>query len=104
MTLVELKQILDKTELPVAYSHFGTPPQLPYICYLVDNNPNFKADDKVYYKISDVNIELYTSKKDLNTEKKIEQVLDDNHIPYDSFETYIESEDVFQKTYEVRLI
>ena len=32
------------------------------------------ADNKVYHKINDLNIELYTTKKDLVTEAKLEKV------------------------------
>lgn len=109
MTLIELRQILDLTGLPVAYSHWTATennpvPEPPYICYLVDSDPNFIADNKVYIKISDVNIELYTIKKDLAAEAALEKVLDDHKIPYEPFETFIDSEKVFLKTYEVRLI
>ncbi|MED1093989.1 hypothetical protein [Bacillus paramycoides] len=109
MTLAELKKILDATGYPVAYSHFtalpGTPvPKPPYICYLVDGSPNMIADNKVHHKINDVTIELYTIKKDLVAESKLEQALDDHEIPYESFEAFIESEKMYQKIYETRLM
>ncbi|WJE51113.1 hypothetical protein QRE66_17580 [Bacillus cereus] len=109
MTLAELKKILDLTGLPVTYSQWtATPdnpvPMPPYICYLVDDSPNMIADNKVYQKINDVNIELYTTKKDLVAEAKVEKALDDHEIPYESFEVFIDSEKLFQKIYEVRLI
>jgi hypothetical protein len=109
MNLTELKSLLDQSGYPVTYSHF-TPtknnpvPAPPYICYLVNNDPNFIADNKVFHKISDINIELYTVMKDLVTEAKLEKILDDNEIPYVSYEVFIDSEKIFQKTYEVRLI
>lgn len=109
MTLIEFKKLLDLSGLPVTYSHW-TPtstnpvPAPPYICYLVDENPNFIADNKVYHKISDITIELYTTKKDLAAEARLEKVLDDHEIPYEPFETFIASENLFQKIYEVRLI
>ncbi|PEJ48220.1 hypothetical protein CN692_24240 [Bacillus sp. AFS002410] len=104
MNLVELKNILKATGFPVAYYHFDTPPKPPYICYLVDSSSNFHADNEVFHKISNVNIELYTKKKDLDSERIIESLLDENDIPYDSSEVYIDSEKLFQKFYEVRLI
>lgn len=109
MTLGELIKILEATGYPVAYSHFtATPvnqvPKPPYICFLVDGSANLMADNKVYHKINDLNIELYTTKKDLVAEAKLEKVLDDHEIPYDSFGTFIESEKMYQKIYEVRLI
>lgn len=62
------------------------------------------ADNKVFKKIDNVSIELYTSKKDLAAESKIEQILDDNEIPYETYEVYIDSEKLFQKVYETSLI
>ncbi|MDZ4610976.1 hypothetical protein ORM66_00550 [Bacillus cereus] len=109
MTLGELTKILEATGYPVAYSHFtATPtkpvPAPPYICFLVDGSANLMADNKVYHKIDDTNIELYTTKKDLVAEEKLEKVLDDHEIPYDSYGTFIESEKMYQKIYEMRLI
>ncbi|HDR5354200.1 TPA: hypothetical protein QCS32_006004 [Bacillus thuringiensis] len=109
MTLGELIKILEATGYPVAYSHFtATPgnlvPAPPYICFLVDGSANLMADNKVYHKINDLNIELYTTKKDVVTEAKLEKVLDDHEIPYDSYGTFIESEKMYQKIYETRLI
>ncbi|MEF7566416.1 hypothetical protein V4V35_25850 [Bacillus infantis] len=109
MNLIELKKILDTTGLPVTYSHWTATstnpvPPPPYICYLVDSDPNFMADNRVFMKISDVNIELYTTKKDQAAEAKLEKALDDHRIPYVSSGAFIESEKLFQKFYEVRLI
>jgi hypothetical protein len=109
MTLAELKILLDQTGYPVTYSHF-TPstnnpvPNPPYICYLETFSSNFIADNKVYKKNPTVQVELYTKKKDLEAEANLEAILDTNEIPYDSTETFIESEGLFQKIYEVRLI
>ncbi|MGR6912496.1 hypothetical protein RCJ96_26655 [Bacillus sp. BSL6] len=109
MTLGELTKILEATGYPVAYSHFtptsGNPvPKPPYICFLVNGSANLMADNKVYHKIDDLNIELYTIKKDLVAEAKLEKVLDDHEIPYDSYGTFIESEKMYQKIYETRSI
>ena len=103
MTLKELYNLLKATGYPVAYSHFNGPKQAPFITYLVDGNPNFIADNKVYHKIKDVDIELYTTIKDEAVEKVLEDLLDQNDIPYEPYEVYIESEKLFQKIYEVRL-
>ncbi|WP_100618090.1 hypothetical protein [Bacillus cereus] len=110
MTLGELTKILEATGYPVAYSHFtATPdnpvPSPPYICFLADGSANLMADNKVYHKINDVIIELYTTRKNLVAEAKLEKVLDDHEIPYDSpIEGIIESENMYQKIYEMRLI
>lgn len=62
------------------------------------------CDNKVYHKVNDLNIELYTTKKDLVAEAILEKVLDNHDIPYDSYGTFIESEKLFQKIYETRLM
>jgi hypothetical protein len=108
MNLVDLKKILGLTGLPFTHSHWiATPenpvPTPPYICYLVTDSPHMMADNMVYHKINDVNIELYTTKKNLVVEATLEKVLDDHEIPYVSSETFIDSEKLFQKIYEVRL-
>ena len=109
MTLNDIYTILKATGFPVAYSHFVESPNNPlptppYITYLSAYSSNFKADNKVYAKIDNLQIELYTTKKDLATEKKLEDLLDENEIAYESTETWIEEEKLFQKIYEVRLI
>ena len=108
MTLVEFKKVLDATGYPVAYSHFtatetSPSPKPPYITYLVSYSSNFIADNKVYKKIDNVQVELYTNKKDLVSENKLETQLDNSDIPYQSIETYIESEKLFQKIYEIKI-
>jgi hypothetical protein len=104
MTLVEFKKIIDQAGYPVAYSHFSSPPQLPYLVYLESFNPSFDADNKSFHKMADVQVELYSAKKDLTAEGKLEAVLDLHNIPYTATSEYIQSENLFQKLYEVRLI
>lgn len=104
MTLEKLYSILKATGYPVAYSHFEVKTSLPFITYLVNGSSNFFADNKVYKKIENIKIELYTSKKDLKVEKKLEELLDENEIPYECSEEWIDKERVFQKIYEVEMI
>ena len=109
MTLDQINLILKTTGFPVAYSHFveseNMPlPEPPFIVYLVAYSSNFMADNKVYKSIQTVQIELYTDKKDLEAESILEAALNQNELPYQTTETFIDSEQLFQKIYEVRLI
>lgn len=104
MNLLDLEDILKQTSYPVKYSHFEKPVKAPYIVYIIRNTDNYMADNKVFMKIDNVQIELYTSKKDVESEKKIEKLLDEKEIAYESSETWLEGERLFQKIYEVRLI
>ena len=61
------------------------------------------ADNKVYKKLIHVDIILYTSKKDLEHEAKIEEVLDDASIFYDCTEDYDSGQKVYRKIYEVSM-
>ena len=97
----ELLQILNETQIPYAYHHFaeGESPEPPFICYLLPGSNNFSADGKVYYKINEVHIELYTDLKDLAVEQQLEGVLDEHGIFYNKSETWIESEKLYEVLY-----
>ena len=97
----ELLQILSETQIPFAYHHFaeGDSPEPPFICYLLPGSNNFSADGKVYYKINEVHIELYTDLKDLAVEQQLEDVLDEHGIFYNKSETWIESEKLYEVLY-----
>ena len=97
----ELLQILSETQIPFAYHHFaeGESPEPPFICYLLLGSNNFSADGKVYYKINEVHIELYTDLKDLAVEQQLEDVLDEHGIFYNKSETWIESEKLYEVLY-----
>lgn len=97
----ELLQILNKTQIPFAYHHFaeGESPEPPFICYLLPGSNNFSADGKVYYKINEVHIEMYTDLKDLAVEQQLEDVLDEHGIFYNKSETWIESEKLYEVLY-----
>ena len=108
MNLYELKTILEATGFPVAYSHFRKTenepfPQPPFIVYIVTYSSHMMADNKVHIPIENAQIELYTSKKDLDAEAKLEAVLNENEIPFQTTEAFIESEQIHQKIYEMRL-
>lgn len=109
MTLAELKTMLDATGYPVAYSHWKKTatdpvPDPPYILYLVAFSSNFIADNKVYQKIENAQVELYTNYKDLQAEAKLEDLLDQNEIPWEATETWIESESLYERIYEIGVI
>ena len=97
----ELLQMLSEMQIPFAYHHFaeGESPEPPFICYLLPGSNNFSADGKVYYKINEVHIELYTDLKDLAVEQQVENVLDEHEIFYNKSEVWIESEKLYEVLY-----
>lgn len=101
----ELLQMLKEMDIPFAYDHFaeGESPDPPFICYLLPGTDNFAADGRVYLKVNEVNIELYTDFKDLSVEQKVEGVLDEHCIFYERSETWIESEKMYEVLYSFEM-
>lgn len=98
----ELLAIIKETDIPFAYDHFaeGESPDPPFICYLLPGSDNFAADGRVYYKINEIRIELYTDSKDLAVEQKLEDVLDAHEVFYNKSETWIDSEKLYEVLYQ----
>ena len=63
MTQIELCNQLKTTGYPVAYHHFTTSPEPPYIVYIRTNDDNISSDYKVHGKFKNYQVELYTVKK-----------------------------------------
>ena len=101
MTIENLVKMLQKTGIPFAYDHFaeGESPEPPFICYLLPGSNNFAADGKVYFRINQVRIELYTDSKDLAVERKVEMVMDESGIFYNKSEVWIQSEKLYEVLY-----
>ena len=94
-------KILEALGLTFAYDPFaeGESPETPFICYLSPGSDNFAADGKVYYKINEFHIELYTDYKDPELEERLEDILDGASIFYEKSETWIESEKLYEVLY-----
>lgn len=110
MTLEGLKTALEGVNNnafkdKVAYRAFpvGAAPSLPFICFMEMESNNFLADSKVYHKITDVNIELYSDTKDTVNEAAIESMLDSNLLVWDKTEYYIESENMVEVVYGIQI-
>lgn len=105
MTIENIVKMLQKTGIPFAYDHFaeGESPEPPFICYLIPGSDNFAADGKVYFKMNEVRIELYTDFKDLDLESRVEGVLDGHEIFYNKSETWIQSEKLYEVMYSFEM-
>ena len=101
MTIENLVEMLQEIKIPFAYDHFaeGESPDPPFICYLIPGSDNFAADGRVYFKLNEVRIEIYTDFKDLDLESRVESVLDGHEIFYNKSETWIQSEKLYEVMY-----
>ena len=100
----ELFTLLKTTLYPVSYHHFTTPPTPPYIVYLRAFDNNISSDYKVHGKFKFYQVELYTVKKDLAAEQKLELVLNGINSDYDVSETYIDTEALYQVIYQIKVM
>ena len=76
MDYEQVVELLQKAGLPYAYDHFeeGEAPDPPFLVYLYPGSHNFTADGKVYFKVRQLDVELYTDMKDPVLEERLEQV------------------------------
>ena len=102
----DIVAMIQDMDMPWAYHHFaeGESPEAPFLVFLYPASDNFSADGRVYVKFNELNIELYTKKKDPEAELQVEDVLDDNGLFYQKSETFIESENLYEVIYEMRLV
>lgn len=101
----EVMAMVKKMKLPNAYDHFaeGEEPKTPYVTYRYPGSDNFAADGIVYHKINELDIELYSDKKDTKTEEAIEAVLDEHGLFYQKTEMWLSDERLFEVLYEMEV-
>lgn len=106
MRYKDIVAMLEEAELPLAYDHFeeGDSPDPPFLVFLFPSSDNFGADGKVYKKINELHIELYTDRKQPDIEEHIESVLDRHEIYYDKSEVWIPEEKLYEVLYSTEVI
>ncbi len=100
----KIYDLLCQLEIPVAYDHFATNKNIepPFIAYREIPEDTFKADGKTYYRDYSFEIEMVTIKKDIALQKKLEELLDSNNIPYDiGDEVWDSDEKIYHNYYEI---
>lgn len=105
MTYDDITNMLEEAGLPLAYDHFaeGESPEPPFLIFLFPGSDNMFADNGVYFKISQLNMELYTDKKDPELEEKLEDILTAHEIPWEKSEVWIDSEKMYEVLYQTEI-
>ena len=105
MTHNEIVAMLEEAGLPLAYDHFaeGESPDPPFLVFLFPSSDNFSADGRVYQKIDELHIELYTDLKQPDVESMLEAVLDRHGIFYNKSGVWIESERLYEVLYSFEM-
>lgn len=100
----DLKKLLDNVGIPVAYDHFEDNKNMkpPFMAYREQASDNFIADNKVYQFFYGFEIELVTTKKDVELEEKISNLLTESEIPYEKTdEIWDNDEKIYHIFYEI---
>lgn len=102
----DIYQMLLSIGLPVVYYSYPTSfyPDLDYITYSLPTSRTESADSTNSNKITTLNINLYTKKKDFEKEDMIERILTENNIVYIRTESYLSGQSMFEETYEGEFI
>lgn len=104
MTNDKLKELLEKTDLPVSYYEFDEDTiEPPFLCYYEMDSKNFAADGIVYTEIKRFAAELYTDDKNTEIEKRVEAVLDGAEIFWNKEESRIEEESMYEVIYKMEV-
>lgn len=96
--------MFESLKLPISYRFFETfgneeLPLPPYLIYIIPNKNNISADSKVYIGFDNIQLELYTIDRDAELVQKICEIFDNNNIYYDIYETYIQTEELYQTVF-----
>ncbi len=95
-------KLLKPLNVPVGYFVNPKPGAVPFIVYYGAGSRNFKADNVVYDKEANWNIELYVRKKDVALEERLEELLDKAEIAWEKGQdVYIDTEKVFLIPYYI---
>lgn len=104
MTLTEIGTLIGSIKLPWRYSHFSETPTPPYLVYYFPNENDVMADNKNYVNRRALYVELYTKKKDKDTEASVESALAGAGLSWYKQTEFLNDEKLYQTTYEMEVI
>ena len=106
MTHKEVNLMVKSMGLPYAYYQFpeGTGQAPPFICFFYSGTNDLYADQTNYQRIEQLNIELYTKKKDFALEASIEEILKAHGFTYSRQDSYIDGQKMWQMAYEMDVV
>lgn len=105
MTHGDVLKMVKEMGLPYAYDHFveGEAVKPPFLVFLYPKAANFAADGVAFFKINQLDIEIYTDLKRPDLEERVEAVLLKHGIFYGKSEVWIETEKLYEVLYEMEV-
>lgn len=103
MELDEVYAKLKTLDVPVAYLKFNKPQKLPFVVYFEAGGDVGGADNFNLYRRKEIKIEIYTAKKDVSLERKVEELFRDKELEK-SVDTFLPDEEMFMTAYSFETI
>ena len=103
MELEEIYKKLCTLDIPGAYYQFTKPQKLPFAVYFEADAEIEGADNYNLFRRKTIAIELYTDKKDLSLERKLESLFRDTELEK-AIDTYLKDEKMFMVAYTFETI
>lgn len=78
-------------------------PNMPFITFEEIESNNFSADGKVYFKISEIEITLFSKKRDTASESLIETALSNNSLFWQKSFEPVDDENCLMTIYTIQI-
>lgn len=104
MTLKEVADLIASFGFSCRYSHFSETPTPPYVVYYYPSENDVKADNSNYANRRQLFVELFSDKKDFESESTIETALKSAGLSWYKSTDFLNDEKLFQTTYEMEVI
>ncbi len=102
MELKEISKRLETLEIPTAYLKFTKPQKLPFQVWYEKSAEIKGADNYNLYRECSIIIEIYTARRDLALERKLETMFRD--VQLEKICTYLKDEDMHMTVYSFNII
>lgn len=97
--MIDIKQMLEESHIPVFRGHAPVGQKVPYMVYHVNYPDNFGADDVTYYKVPQYTVDLYQLTPNELVRETIEAILTENGFYFTSDEADMEDQSLFMTYY-----
>lgn len=98
MEITDIVKRIKSLGIPIKYHHFSNLPSTPFAVYMINNEHIHGSDSLNLIRDYKAAIELYTSRKDFELQRKVEKLFEDVELDIDT--TYIPEEKVYLTTFE----
>lgn len=95
----KLKTLAPKPLTKVSYDHADKGTKVPFMVFTYDESNNVAADNIVYVRGLMFLAVLYLNKRDKTIEGEVEQLLNDNELPWTKTIEFLDDSEVYAITY-----